>query len=74
MCSKDVSWKMEYCCLNAHLAESSKELLVSVYTYIRFICITTIALSMPLFFFRPVKFLNLFATFLKASAFSLRGC
>ena len=74
MCSKDVSWKMDYCCLNAHLPKSSKELLVSVYIYIRFICITTIALSMPLFFFPPVKFLNLFATFLKTSALSLRGC
>ena len=62
---------MDYCCLNAHLPESSKELLVSVYIYIRFICITTIALPMPLFFFSPVKFLDLFATFLKTSALSI---
>lgn len=47
---KDVSWKIDYCCLNAHLSESSKELLVNFHIYIRLVCITTVALSMPFIF------------------------
>lgn len=57
---KDVSWKIDYCCLNAHLSESSKELVVSFYIYIRLICITTIRLSMSLFFPFKHYFLTLF--------------
>lgn len=46
---KDVSWKIDYCCFNAHLSESSKEL-VCFYIYVRLIFITTTTLSMLLFF------------------------
>lgn len=58
ICYEDVSWKIDYCCLNAHLSESSKELLVSFCIYMRLICITTIASLMPLFFPFSISFLT----------------
>ena len=69
---KDVSWKMDYCCLNAHLSESSKELVVSFDIYIRLICITTITLSMSLFFsfLALLSYPFLFTEFFKTSALS----